>query len=250
MGAKLFKYESKKTTLTEEGKILQNHAYKIFFDIEQTKNDIRNFSGKLRTQIKIGASGSHLTLLPCSKFNKLHPDILLNLEEHSSKTILESVKNGKLDIGIIYSSIDNPSIKSEVLNVEKYSAVVSLNSKFAKNESISLMDLINEPIVLMPKSSASRKNIDEAFNCINHICKPMIQVANLTSCVTLIQDSDNISILPESFIKSLCNKPFKILPISDYPPRETINLIYRKDLFLDPILKDFLTIIKDFHNND
>lgn len=161
-----------------------------------------------------------------------------------------NVKNGKLNIGIIYSSIDNPSIKSEVLNVEKYSAVVSLNSKFAKNESISLMDLINEPIVLMPKSSASRKNIDEAFNCINHICKPMIQVANLTSCVTLIQDSDNISILPESFIKSLCNKPFKILPISDYPPRETINLIYRKDLFLDPILKDFLTIIKDFHNNN
>lgn len=251
MESKLFKYESKKTTLTEEGKILQKHAYKIFFDIEQTKNDIKNFAGKTRTQIKIGSSGSHLTLLPCSKFNKLHPNILLSLEEHSSKTILENVKNGKLDLGIIYSSsIENPSIVSEVLNVEQYLAAVSIDSKLSNYNTISLKNLINESIILLPKSSASRKNIDEAFNCINHVCNPIIQVANLTSCVTLIEGSDNISILPKSYIKSIKNRAIKTIPINDYPPRQTINLIYRKDLFLDSILEDLLKIIREFHNSN
>ena len=46
--------------LTEEGKILKEHVYKIFFDIEQTKADIKNYSGKSRSQIKIGASGSKI----------------------------------------------------------------------------------------------------------------------------------------------------------------------------------------------
>lgn len=45
------------------------------------------------------------------------------------------------------------------------------------------------------------------------------------------------------------NDNLKFISISDYPPRQTINLIYRKDLFLDPILADLLDIIRDFHKN-
>lgn len=249
MGAKLFKYVSKKTVLTEEGKILKEHVYKIFFDIEQTKADIKNYSGKSRSQIKIGASGSHLILTPCSKFNKLHPDILLTLEEHSSKTIFESVKNGKLDLGIIYSHLEDSAIYSEVLNLEPYLVVAPSSSKFASCESINLKDIVNESIVLLSAQCASRRNIDKAFNFINHTCKPIIQVANLTSCTSLIEGSDNITILPKSYIKSIKNDNLKFISISDYPPRQTINLIYRKDLFLDPILADLLDIIRDFHKN-
>lgn len=247
MGAKLFKYVSKKTMLTEEGKILKEHVYKIFFDIEQTKADIKNHSGKSRSQIKIGASGSHLILSPCSDFNKLHPDVLLTLEEHSSKTIFESVKNGKLDLGIIYSSLEDSAIYSEVLTLEPYFVVAPLTSKLASYESVNLKDLVNEPIVLLSTHSASRRNIDKAFSFINHICKPIIQVANLGSCISLIEDSDNITILPKSYIKSIKNDNLKLIPISDYPPRQTINLIYRKDLFLDSILGDLLDIIRNFH---
>ena len=250
MGAKLFKYVSKKTALTEEGKILQDHAYKIFFDIEQTKSDIKNYAGKSRTQINIGASGCHLILVPCSNFNKLHKNILLTMEEHSSQTIVDDVKNGKLDLGIIYSSIEDSSIHSEVLNVDPYLATVPLKSKLSNYESIKLKDLISEPIVLLPKSSASRKNIDKSFSLINHICTPIIQVANLTSCITLVEKSNNISILPKSFLKSIDNINFKAIPISDYAPRETINLIYRKDLFLDSFLIDLLEIIREFHKNN
>lgn len=249
LGTKLFEYKSKKTLLTPEGKILQDHVYKIFFDIEQTKADIKNYSGKSRSQIKVGASGSHLILIPCSNFNKIHKNILLTMEEHSSKTIFDEVKNGKLDVGVIYSSLEDSSIHSEVLAVETYLAVVPLTSKMINYNSVSLKDLINKPIVLLNKSSSSRKNIDEAFSFINYICTPIIQAANLTSCIKLIEDSENISILPNSFIKSVKNNAFKAIPISDYPPRLTINLIYRKDLFLDEILIDFLNIIKEFYSN-
>lgn len=249
LGAKLFKYVSKKTVLTEEGKILKDHAYKIFFDIEQTKADIKNFSGKLRTQVKIGASGSHLILLPCAQFNKLHNNILLTMEERSSKTIFENVKNGKLDLGIIYSTLDDSAIHSETLDVEPYVAVVPLDSKLITYESVTLSDLVNENIVLLSSSSFSRRNIDEAFSFINHSCTPNIQVANLDSCIRVVENSNNVSILPQSYVKSINNTNFKSIPISDYPPRQTINLIYRKDLFLDSILLDLLKIIREFHIN-
>lgn len=245
MGAKLFKYVSKKTMLTEEGEILKEHAYKIFFDIEQTKTDIKSHRGKSRSQIKIGASGCHLILEPCSEFNKLHPEILLTLEEHSSKTIFEDVKNGKLDLGITYSSL-----YSEVLNLEPYLVVAPLTSKISEFDSVNLKDLVNEPMVLLSPGSSSRKNVDKAFSFINHTCSPSIQVANLTSCIPLIENSNNITILPKSYIKSIKNDNLKVIPISDYSPRQTINLIYRKDLFLDSILNNLLVILREFHNNN
>ena len=65
-----------------------------------------------------------------------------------------------------------------------------------------------------------------------------------------IENSNNITILPKSYIKSIKNDNLKVIPISDYSPRQTINLIYRKDLFLDSILNNLLVILREFHNNN
>jgi Transcriptional regulator len=249
LNVKLFDYVQKKTVLTEPGKILKEHAYKIFFDIEQAETDIKNYTGKLREQIRIGASGSHLLLIPCSQFNNIHNNILITMEEHSSSTIVENVKNGKLDLGLIYLATEDSGIHSELLNIESYLAVVPLTSRLANNSSVSLKELVNENLVLLPHYSNSRINIEKAFSMINHICKPRIQATNLDSCIRLIEHSDNITILPNSYIKSVNQIGFKAMPISDYPPKQTVNLIYRKDLFIDDILKSFLDIIKDFHQN-
>ncbi|PJI06888.1 MULTISPECIES: LysR family transcriptional regulator [Clostridium] len=250
LNVKLFDYVQKKTVLTEPGKILKQHVYKIFFDLEQAEADIKNYTGKSREQIKIGASGSHLLLIPCSRFNTIYNNILITMEEHNSSTIINNVKNGKLDLGLIYESTEDSSIHSELLNIESYLAVVPLNSRLTKYSSVSLKDLVQENMVLLPSYSTSRKNIDNAFSMINHICKPRIQATNLDSCIRLIEHSDNITILPNSYIKSVNKIDFKAIPISDYPPKQTINLIYRKDLFLDDILKSFIDIIKDFHQNN
>lgn len=250
LNVKLFDYVQKRTVITEPGKILKQHVYKIFFDLEQAETDIKNYTGKSREQIRIGATGSHLLLIPCSRFNNLHNNILITMEEHTSNTIVENVKNGKLDLGLIYFATEDSAIHSELLNIESYLAVVPSNSRLANYSSLSLKDLTNENIVLLPQSSNSRKNIDKAFSMINHICKPRIQATNLDSCMRLIENSDNITILPNSYIRSVNELGFKAIPISDYPPRQTVNLIYRKDLFIDDILKSFLDIIRNFHQNN
>jgi DNA-binding transcriptional LysR family regulator len=249
LNVKLFEYVQKKTVLTEPGKILKQHVYKIFFDLEQAESDIKNYIGKSRSQIRIGASGSHLLLIPCSRFNNIYNNVLITIEEHSSKTIIEDVKNGRLDLGIAYYSSDDSDIHSELLNIESYMAVVPLTNELAELSSVSLKELTKENIVLLAQNSNSRKNIDKAFDRINHICKPRIQAANLDSCLRLIENSDNITILPNSYVKSVKQVDFKAICISDYPPKQTINLIYRKDLFIDDILKAFLDIIRDFHQN-
>lgn len=249
LNVKLFDYVQKRTVLTEPGKILKAHAYKIFFDLEQAESDIKNYTGKLREQIRVGASGSHLLLVPCSRFNNIHNNVLITMEEHRGSTIVENVKNGKLDLGLIHYSADDSAIHSELLNIESYLAVVPLNSRFIKYSSVSLKDLTQENIVLLTQTSNSRINIDKAFSMINHICKPRIQTINLDSCIRLIENTDNITILPDSYIRSVKQIGFKAIPISDYPPKQTVNLIYRKDLFIDNILKSFLDIIKEFHQS-
>jgi Transcriptional regulator len=250
LNVKLFDYIQKRTVLTEPGKILKQHVYTIFFDLEQAEADIKNYAGKSREQIKIGASGSHLLLMPCLIFNNTHNNILITMEEHNTRTIIDNIKNGKLDLGLIYEPTEDSAIHCELLNIESYLAAVPLNSRLAKYSSVSLKDLVQENIILLPHFSNSRKNIDKAFSLINHICKPRIQATNLDSCVRLMEHSDNITILPNSYIKSVNKDDFKAIPISDYPPKQTINLIYRKDLFLDDVLKSFLGIIRDFHQNN
>lgn len=158
LNVKLFDYVQKRTVLTEPGKILKQHVYKIFFDLEQAEADIRNYAGKSREQIKIGASGSHLLLIPCSIFNNTHNNILITMEEHNTRTIIDNIKNGKLDLGLIYEPTEDSAIHCELLNIESYLAAVPLNSRLAKYSSVSLKDLVQENIILLPHFSNSRKN--------------------------------------------------------------------------------------------
>ena len=67
------------------------------------------------------------------------------------------------------------------------------------------------------------------------------QGKNFDSIAEMIRNSNEY--------QKIKNDNLKFISISDYPPRQTINLIYRKDLFLDPILADLLDIIRDFHKN-
>ena len=48
LNVKLFDYVQKRTVLTEPGKILKQHVYKIFFDLEQAEADIKNYVRKIK----------------------------------------------------------------------------------------------------------------------------------------------------------------------------------------------------------
>lgn len=171
LGAALFYRHSRNLKLTPEGEILFTHieqAYNFIKTGERKLTEIQNLDAG---EIRIGASDTvcKYFLLPyLEKFHRLYPKVKIQFLNRTSPKILENLKNGAIDFGIITLPLDDKSI-----NVREIATVTDIfvaAPKFAalKERRIKLAELSDYPLLLLEKASATRRNFD-AFLQRNHI---------------------------------------------------------------------------------
>lgn len=159
----LIKRNKKMFELTAEGKIVFNHAERIFLHIHELKKELENFE----TNNMIIGSTPYIS-------NHVLPEILLAIQEkHSgvkvqiytglSKEVLDKVVDYEYQLAVIGrlpypdNIVSIPILKTKLLFI----------SKDDVGEEISLQELANYPIILPEQGSATREYLINAFNARN-----------------------------------------------------------------------------------
>lgn len=104
LGVQLFKREKKQLTITEKGLLLQIRAWEIINLVNSTILEIQSHSGTPRALIRIGTIGSVCNrILPAKimAFKSRFPHMAFELHENSSTSILELLRDGVVDIGVV-----------------------------------------------------------------------------------------------------------------------------------------------------
>ena len=90
-------------------------------------NKIRDIAemakGILRGTLKLGiipTLAPYLVPLFIQRFLKEYPDVSLHISEFTTNSIIERLKNGLLDVGILVTPLNNPSLKERPLFYESF----------------------------------------------------------------------------------------------------------------------------------
>ncbi|MHB9098033.1 MAG: LysR family transcriptional regulator [Syntrophales bacterium] len=159
----LIKRNKKMFELTAEGKIVFNHAERIFLHIHELKKELENFE----TNNMIIGSTPYIS-------NHVLPEILLAIQEKQSGVkvqiytglsteVLDKVVDYEYQLAVIGrlpypdNIVSIPILKTKLLFI----------SKDDVGEQISLQELANYPIILPEKGSATREYLINAFNAKN-----------------------------------------------------------------------------------
>lgn len=182
--APLFERKKGVVTLTEAGKILQQHLFSASAIVGQIEYEIGNLRNKqlLKGELKLGASTTiALYVLPeiLSAFRKVNREVKISLVNRNSENVMLALIQHEIDFAIIEGKEKMADVNSQFFLTEKVIPVCSPRSYLSKKSQYSLTELKNIPISIRERGSGTLAAVNHA------LAQHHIKISDLNVCMRL-----------------------------------------------------------------
>lgn len=246
LGVELFRREDRQVSLTDEGKVLYEHAKRILQQLEDAQLAINELKGLEKGEVRLGAPsmmGSYFFPQILMAFNSRYPNLKLTLVDAGTRDIRKMLLNGELDIGMIDDvNVPDDLDTDHLLQVEML-AVVAKEHPFAKQKSVSFDAFFDNELVMFKPGYFHRDFLeDKALQC-NKEMRFSFETNLLPMILSIVKNEFAITALLELVTqneKDVVGVPFE--------PRVKINLslAWRKHGYLSMADRTFIDFVKQY----
>ena len=233
LGVQLIERQPRRVTLTETGAKILPIARRILQDSDEivslARNEYDPLSGKINVAL-IPTIGPYLLPLVTRRLRKQLPRLKLMLYEHQTQPLLERLRAGDIDLGVLALPVPLDGLEARELYDEPFSVALPNGNPLAKKNSIKLDDLSGETLLLLEDGHCLR---DQALDVCSRIDVKESEDYRATSLETLRQmvaAGLGVTLLPELATRGpfgsghgLTMKPFA-KPV----PSRTVGAVWRK----------------------
>jgi LysR family cyn operon transcriptional activator len=200
LGMPLFNRLGKQVRLTEAGKVFLTHARQVLLHVQKGRQAIADLNNLITGELRIGVTYAFTSMiLPVlSQFTQEYPALKINLEYGAPEELERKLKISELDLILAFHNQNNdPELDLQPLSTSNIVLVVSRHNELARLKKISLKQILNLHLILPAKGFSSRNFVDELFE--QHKMTPSIRMElnDMHSLLSLVQQSQQISIINE-----------------------------------------------------
>jgi len=217
---------------TDCGKEIIEEAKKILIHSHNIKDLPSRLKDKIEGELKIAVIptiASNLLHRIIPQLLKKYPHLKLNIQEITTGNIINQLKTGEIDVGIVSTPLPKNDFEEEILYYEKL--MVYGKIKNSQMKYLSPKDIAYEKIWLLEQSNC-------LSNQIINVCSlsPKKLNTNLDfkpnsfdSLINMVDSTNGLTLIPELYFKDLAKqKKSKVINFkSPYPVRE-VSLIYNR----------------------
>ncbi len=159
----LFHRRDRQITLTDEGRVLLEHARRILRATEDAELEMRELHGLTRGEVRIGIPsmlGSYYFPPILMAFRYRYPNLQLSVVESGTRRIQQMIEAGEIDIGVVVTNDPPAELESYTFLRAQMMAVMPLEHPLARQASISYADFFNEELVVFKQGYFHREVID------------------------------------------------------------------------------------------
>lgn len=202
LGAPLFTRGRRGVRLTDLGEAILDDARRVERHAEQLRQSaatvIAGTSGKLRVAFVGSATYSLLpSVLPI--FRSRYPGIALELREGTTSQILEQIKQGSLDLGLVRYPVFEPhSTQLTVIQRDTLVAVLPRDSPLRNRKRLSLRDLKDHPFVLYSSTAAANLRGQVLLACQAAGFTPTVvqEAVQVQTMISLVESGIGLALVP------------------------------------------------------
>lgn len=209
LNGSLFIRNKKGIKLTENGKKFYNYIKPALNQIADAENLFNNISKIDNGEIKIGTSNTILKyyLINYLKeyFNSF-PKINISIEESYTPNLINMVKNGNIDLAIIYANDHDQKLdglKVQVLKKLHYCLIGNKRYKKYYNQKVNFSDIKSENLILNtinPIQTSMLNNKDNPFEHSAHI-----NLASHSLVYEFVKEGFGLGVVIKEFIEDKLN---------------------------------------------
>ena len=237
----LINRERSQISLTENGKILLQYAERILTLCEESCRALIDLKNGDRGNLTVGASqtiGTYLMPRILALFAQNYPQIDLNVQVDSTRTIATSILKREIDIAIVGGEISNELKKKLTIQPFVYDElrlIISRSHPFATKNVIKKEDLYCLHFVTLPSTSTIKKFIDKILSQ-NEIetnkLKTILQLNSIEGIKTAVNLGLGAAFVSSSSIeKELKLKQIKILEIENLNINRQLSIISNSECY-------------------
>ena len=253
LGCKLFDRNTRGVLLTPEGKVLASYVNNAVSLVENAQDKLANMKSLRDGEITIGASDTvcSLFLLPFLKaFKAKYPEIHISVINRTTQELLKLLKSGAVDISFVNLPVDDDSTL-EIVPVMQIQDCFVAGEKYAylADSMIRLRDLKKYPILMLEKSSNSRKQMDMLLASYELELKPEIELESLSLLSEFAKFGLGIAAtIKEDVQKMLDNHELYELRFLEALPVRSIGVAQMKNISLSFAAEAFRQAVLNFAN--
>ncbi|HUS05481.1 MAG TPA: LysR family transcriptional regulator [Bryobacteraceae bacterium] len=212
LGGPLFSRANNKIQISEKGERLCRHTDKIFQAVADAEIDLYAQEPP-SPQLHFGLAVSSLNhRLPAyvRSVQEACPGLHFRLLTGNTPHVLECLRSGAADLGIVSMPVHDPEIRVSPLFNEEEEMVVVTNreSPLASLREISPADLCRLPLILYNKTTATRASLDDFFATAGITPAIFMEVDREDTILTLVRSGLGATILPRCFLDTIRKDAF------------------------------------------
>ncbi len=248
-GSVLFARGPRSVKLTAVGEMLFSHIDQAYNLIRSAESKIREMQAFGLGEIKIGVGDTILRflLIPfLQKFIKKYPKIKLQIINRTSSGIIESLKAGAVDLGIVTLPVEDKDV--ETLEFRTVEDVFVASGRFMelKDKTIATQDLSRLPLLLLQKESLTRRNLDAFFTSRGLNIVPEIELESMELLIELAKIGLGIAyVLKESAASPVSQGELFIIKTEDRMPVRKLGFAKLKNVPLSPAADLFISEVSN-----
>ncbi len=256
-GRKLYRRTSKGVELTDAGRCFLGKIGPILEQVAALEKNSGPAEAKTpRAALSVGGTFSaSAMMLPTllARFRRLHPDLDLELQTGTTAKLERLVARGVMQIAVTDRRPVGHSLESESLRAEKVLVFVRPDHPLARLESVSLSELLSEPLIVR-----SGKGISGATqNALKKLKEQgwAVRIGMLCDGPGVIKAGvrQNMGVgiaFADSIRLELEAGEFTVLQVKDFEIRAESFVIYAKNRPLAAPARDFLELLREVRRKE
>ena len=208
--------------LTEEGEAAVARARRIQAELAALTADVAALRDEVRGSVRFGVIGSiGRWLVPdlLGAMRDRHPNVELVIVDATTTSLLPQLLDGGLDLAVVNLPVTDPAIAVDHLFEEERILVVPTGHPLADRVEVSVADLVPHGLILEPRGTAFRDELDQAALAAGVSLHPVAEVDGMTMVASLAFRGFGPAILPTTATLDEPVGEWVPIPVSDLQHR-------------------------------
>lgn len=198
-GVRLLDRTTREVVLTEAGQQLATRLERVLDELNSILRDAGRVGTQLTGTVRVAASqtiSAHLIPQCIAQSNSLYPAIDFVLHDRPQQWVLESIRQGEVDFGIVIDPGAAVDLQCEAILSEPFLLLCRQDHPLAHQEWVSWQDLKQASLVLQDYASGSRPLIDAALAHFAIEADIVQEIGHPATLFPMVEAGIGISVLP------------------------------------------------------
>lgn len=248
LGVQLIERQPNNVSLTDAGQQIVARARRILEASDEVVTLARAhrdpLAGRLRVAL-LPTIGPYLLPRISQAIRRALPRLELRIYEYQTAPMLEKLRGGELDLGILALPVELEGLEARELFAEPFTVALPDRHRLATRERLQVTDLEGETLLLLEEGHCLR---DQALEVCSRIGAGESQDFRATSLETLRQmvaTGAGVTLLPELATKGAYGdaRGVVVLPFAKPVPVRRVGAVWRKTTARQPAIEALAKVI-------